>query len=244
LLLLLGSASCNLKKRLIYLNENQEISGVKNSYGSLIIQAGDRLEIKIAGLEPESALPFYFNVGAGTPGINTESPPNTFLINSEGNASIPVLGELKLAGMRLEEAEQMIKTKLKDIIKSPVVTIRLFNFNISVMGEVSSPGYYRIINNRMNILEALSLAGDVTASGNRRQITVWRQEEGKFTPYQIDLTTNKLFLSPVFNLKQNDLIYVSPNNLGLIQPTLFKTAAPIAISMTSLILTTFLFFFR
>lgn len=244
IVLLLGASSCNLKKKLVYLNENQPVSGVKNNYGTLIIQPGDRLEIKIAGLEPESALPFYFNVGAGTQGMNAESPPNTYLINSTGSTFIPVLGELKLGGSTLEEAEQLVRNKLTNIIKSPVVAIRLFNFNVSIMGEVNSPGYYRILNNRMNILEALSLARDITASGDRRKITVWRQEDGKITPYPVDLTTNQLFLSPVYNLKQNDLIYVAPNNLGLIQPTLFKTAAPIAISMTSLILTTFLFFFR
>jgi polysaccharide export outer membrane protein len=226
------------------MNENQSVSGISNRYGTLKIQPGDRLEIKIAGLESQSGLPFSFFPGQGVQGVNTESPGNTYMVDSKGITSIPVLGEIQVSNLTLEEAETLLKSKLKEVIKSPVVSIRLFNFMISVLGEVRNPGYYRVINNRINLLEALAMAGDINENGSRNKIVVWRQEAEKVVPYTIDISSNKIFLSPVFELRQNDMIYVSPNNSGLIQPTLLRTAAPLAISIASLILTTMLFFYR
>ena len=240
--------SCNLRKKMVYLNENEPVSGIVSRVGGLIIQPGDRLEIKIAGLESQSGLPFYFSQGVGQAqgalGSGAESPANTFPVDSKGIVQVPVMGKVKLGGLTLEEAESQLILKLGDYIKSPVVSIRISNFMISVVGEVKNPGYFKVANNRLTLLEALAMAGDISPNGSRKEITVWRQEAGKATPYQTDITSNKIFLSPVFELRQNDLIYVNPNKSGLLQPTLFRTATPLAVSIASLIITTMLFFVR
>lgn len=241
-LLFLLTNSCGLKQRFVYLNNGEKKSVFANSqYNYPIIQVGDRVEIKIAGLDPESALPFYFSGGAG---IGQESPPNTFFVDSNGEVAIPILGKVELAGFNLEEAEKLLTEKLKNLIKIPVVQIRIFNFTITVLGEVKSPGYIKIGNNKANLLEVIAMAGDLTINGDRKKIIIWREENNERKEYQVDLTSTSIFNSPVFLVKQNDLIYVRPNKTGLIQPTLFRTTGPMAMSVVSLILSTMLFFYR
>jgi len=242
LILFLLLNSCGLKKRFVYLNNGEKKSVVAESkYSSAIIQVGDRVEIKIAGLDPESSLPFYFSGGAG---IGQESPSNTFLVDSKGEVAIPILGKVELAGFNREEAEKLLTEKLKDLIKVPVVQIRIFNFMITVLGEVKSPGYIKIGNNKANLLEVLAMAGDLTMNADRKKIIIWREENNERKEYIVDLTSTSIFNSPVFLVKQNDLIYVRPNKTGLIQPTLFRTTGPMAMSVVSLILSTMLFFYR
>ncbi len=238
--------SCGLKQRFVYLyngEQNTVSANVKNS--SAIIQAGDRLEIKIAGLEPESALPFYFSSGTGsTATANQDTPPNTFPVDSKGDVAIPILGKVQLAGFNREEAEKVLSDKLKELIKTPVVQVRIFNFMVSVLGEVKTPGYIKIVNNKANLLEVLAMAGDLTSNADRKEIVVWREENNERKEYQVDLTSKSIFSSPVFLVKQNDLIFIRPNKTGLTQPTLLRSTGPVAVSIVSLILTTMLFFYR
>ncbi len=246
LILFLLLNSCGLKKRFVYLNNGEKKSIVADSkYSSAIIQVGDRVEIKIAGLDPESALPFYFSSGAGSnAGIGQDSPPNTFVVDSKGDVAIPIIGKIQLAGLNREEAEISITNKLKELIKTPVVQVRIFNFMVSVLGEVKTPGYIKIINNKANLLEVLAIAGDLTSNADRKEIIIWREENNERKEYLVDLTSTSIFSSPVFLVKQNDLIYVRPNKTGLIQPTLLRSTGPMAMSIVSLILTTMLFFYR
>ena len=246
LILFLLTNSCGLKQRFVYLNNGEKKSIVPESkYSSAVIQVGDRVEIKIAGLEPESSLPFYFSSGAGSgAAMGQESPPNTFLVDSRGEVAIPVLGKIHLGGLIREEAEKAITDKLKELIKTPVVQVRIFNFMITVLGEVKTPGYIKIINNKANLLEVLALAGDLTINADRQQIVVWREENNERKEYLVDLTSTLIFSSPVFFVKQNDLIYVRPNKTGLTLPTLLRSTGPMALSIVSLILTTMLFFYR
>jgi polysaccharide export outer membrane protein len=244
LFFLLIVSGCNLDKKFVYLNDGEQGKAIRSTTSRIIISPGDRLEIRIAGLEPQSALPFYFSAGQGSQVNSVENPPNTYFVNSDGMVAIPVLGAQKLGGLHPEEAESLLKEKLKDIIKSPVITIRLYNFMISVLGEVKSPGYYRIVNNRVNLLEALAMAGDINSNANRGEIIVWRNEGGEMKSTLVNLTSTSLFQSPVFDLKQNDIVYVRPNKSGLLQPTLFRSAIPTGIGIASLIVTALVLFFR
>jgi polysaccharide export outer membrane protein len=233
LLLFMGSTACNLKRKYIYFNNSGP--GYKTAPASFSpqINIGDRLEIKIAGLEPQSSLPFSFSSGPVQP-TTGENPAINYLVNSNGEVSIPVLGPIPVAGLQLEQAEALIRNKLIDLIKSPVVSVRISNFMISVLGEVKLPGYYRVTNNRITILEIIAMAGDITINGDRKSVIVWRKEAGETKPYEIDLTTTAIFQSPVFELRQNDVVYIKPNKSGLLQPTLFRTAAPILLSIGSI----------
>jgi polysaccharide export outer membrane protein len=237
-------SSCNLKNKYVYLFNNPKGSEIIQ-HVEPVIQKGDRLEIKIAGLEPESSLPFYFSTGTGTQAIaNIENPSNVFLVNEDGEIDMPVIGKIKLQGLNIRDAEFAVKSKLQNIIRVPVVQVRIFNYMVAVLGEVKMPGYYKVPNNRINILELIAMAGDVTLNANRNEVMLIRQTgEGEKTIF-IDLTSGSVFSSPGFNLRQNDIVYVRPNKSGLLQPTLLRSTGPIALSALSVILTMMVFFIR
>lgn len=235
--------SCRLRNRFEYFyNSSPGYKTVLPSF-SHIISVGDRLEVRIAGLEPQSSLPFSFSTG-GVQTASGDNPANNYLVNSKGEVNIPVLGSIKMAGLKMEEAESVIRNRLVDLIKSPVVSVRITNFTVSVLGEVKIPGNYKILNNRITVLDLVAMAGDVTVNGDRTSVIVWRREANEIKPNEIDLTSTAIFQSPVFELQQNDIVYVKPNKSGLLQPTLFRTAAPLALSLASISLSILILFIR
>ena len=241
--MLMAASGCGLKKKFTYFYNDKGSSA--ELFQEAVIRHGDRLEVKIAGLEPESSLPFYFFSGSGTQGTsNQASPSNVFPVSSEGEIHIPVLGKVPVVGLKLKEAETAIKAKLENLIRVPVVQVRIFNFMVTVLGEVKSPGYILIPNNRINILELLAMAGDVTPNGNRKEIIVIRKSGESEEQFSIDLTSNTLFASPGYHLRQNDIVYVRPNASGILQPTLFRSTGPFALSVISILFTAFLFLAR
>ena len=145
----------------------------------------------------------------GTEGISN------YTVNPEGNIDFPVLGELHVAGLTRSQVASLIKEKLisGNYVKDPTVTVEFLNSGISVMGEVESPGRYDINRDRLTILDALTLAGDLTIYGQRNNVLVIRQlEDGKSISYRLDLTDGKkLIESPAYYLQQNDVVYVEPN---------------------------------
>ena len=140
-----------------------------------------------------------------------------YLVDTDGNIDYPVLGKLKLEGLTIEEAKQLLKKKFEEgkLLNDPVVIIRFNNFRISVTGEVRSPGVYPVNGERISILEALSAAGDLLVTGKRDNILVIRDFNGVKTYTRIDLTSKEVFNSPVYYLTQNDVIYVEPNSFGV-----------------------------
>ena len=134
----------------------------------------------------------------------------------------PVLGQLAVAGKTREEIASYIKTELigRNLVKDPVVTVEYMNLCISVLGEVARPGRYAIDRDELNVLDAISVAGDLTIYGKRENVKILREENGKRLVYGIDLTNaNQLYSSPVFNLRQNDVVYVEPNDVRARQST-------------------------
>ena len=144
-------------------------------------------------------------------GITGQLRQQTYLVDEKGEINFPVLGKLKLGGMSREDATTLLENKLKDYITDPVVTIRLTNFRISVIGEVNLPGVYTITNERVSILEAIALAGDLSINGKRDNLLLIREDGGVLTKKYIDLRGDNLFNSPYFYLKSNDIIYIEPN---------------------------------
>lgn len=189
------------------------------------VMPGDKISIVVNSKDP--VLSDLFNlpvishrVGAG--GISSASNLGSsqyvsyYTVDPEGYIDFPILGELHIAGLTRHEVTELIKKRLMadKLVQDPVVTMEYVNTGISVMGEVASPGRYDINKDRLNILEALSLAGDLTINGLRTNVKVIREENGKARTYLVDLTDSKsLQNSPVYYLQQNDIIYVEPNNL-------------------------------
>lgn len=139
-----------------------------------------------------------------------------YTVTPAGTIFFPVLGELSIAGMRRYEVAEFIRNKLieEDLVKDPIVTVEFANMGISVLGEVKSPGRYEFNKDRLTIIDAIAMAGDLTLNGQRTDILVLRQtDNGKEQAYFVDMTdTKNVYSSPVFYLQQDDVIYVAPND--------------------------------
>ena len=145
-----------------------------------------------------------------------------YTVDADGNIDFPVLGKIHVAGMKREEIASHIKNELvtKNLVKDPVVTVEFMNLCISVLGEVNNPGRFNIDRDRITILDAISMAGDLTIYGNRYKVMVMRQEGDIQRVYGVNLTSGEhIYTSPVYYLQQNDVVYVEPNDVKARQST-------------------------
>ena len=152
----------------------------------------------------------------------SSSAVSGYTVDADGNIDFPVLGKLHVAGLTRAETAAYIKQQLieQEQAKDPVVTVEFMNLTVAVMGEVSKPGRYAIDKDKLTILDALSLAGDLTIYGRRDNVLVFRIVDGKETSYKVDLCTAKsLIYSPVYYVQQDDIIYVEPNEMRARQST-------------------------
>lgn len=240
--------SCGTKQDIVYFQDADIVGSSRaiNNYNPTI-RPDDLMTIVVSALDQDAARPFNLTSVSFTSetGEVGRVAQQTYLIDTNGNIHFPVLGTLKLAGLNRIQATALIKDLLTEYIKDPIVNIRIINFKVTVLGEVARPGSYTIPNERITIIEALGLAGDLTIQAERKNILLIREENGKKTYNRINLTSEEVFNSPVYYLQQNDVIYVEPNNsraksstvgpnvsatLGVIS-TLF-TAVALVISIT------------
>ncbi|MCS2724508.1 polysaccharide biosynthesis/export family protein [Bacteroides uniformis] len=145
-----------------------------------------------------------------------------YTVNKDGNIDFPVLGHVHVAGMTREEIASCIKEELtsKNLVKDPVVTVEFMNLTVSVLGEVENPGRFNIDKDKLTLLDALALAGDLTVYGKRDNVLVQREENGKKVFYTVNLNSgHDLYASPVYYLQQNDIVYVEPNSVRARQST-------------------------
>lgn len=146
--------------------------------------------------------------------IGTPKGVSGYTVDKNGDITFPVLGKVHIAGMNREEIANHIASELisKDLIKEPVVTVEFMNLTVSIIGEVNRPGRYKIDKDKLTLLEAISMAGDLTIFGRRDKVLVQREEDGKQKLYQVNLNSGyNLYASPVYYLQQNDVVYVEPN---------------------------------
>ena len=218
------------------------------------IMPKDLLTIVVSCTNPELAIPFNLTVASNAGiAVSTSSYVTTqpvlqpYLVDNEGKINFPVLGELKIGGLTKREAEQLIIDKLKPYIKeTPIVTVRMVNYKISVLGEVARPGTFTINNEKVNLLEALAMAGDMTVWGVRDNVKLIREgADGKQEIVTLDLNKAETILSPYYWLQQNDIVYVTPNkakarNSDIGNSTsLWFSATSILVSLASLLVTIF-----
>lgn len=212
--LLLIMSSCVTQQDWVYF-QGESASKAKVQPYELRYQANDLLSINVSALDIQAARPFNLFVSSpdmsNNLNLNGQIQQQTYLIDENGKINFPVLGKLTISGLSREEATNYLENELKAYIKDPVVTIRLTNFRISVIGEVNMPGTYTVTNERVSILEALALAGDLSINGKRSNLLLVREEGGILTKNYIDLRSDDLFNSDYFFLEPNDLLYVEPN---------------------------------
>ena len=212
LILIVLVASCASKKDVYYF-QDIDSTAAENSFKFLNIQPGDILDIQIKALNPESVLIFQRQA---TLGLQQQQVQNRaidgYLVGEDGSINLPIVGAIDTTNQSTQALAQIIQEALKPYINNPTVNIRLLNFRISVLGEVNKPGTFNILEERLSLPQALGLAGDLTINGDRNHLLLIRNEAGKKTNQVIDLTKTDFLQSPFYFLKQNDIIYVRPNN--------------------------------
>ena len=247
-------ASCTSYRNVPYL-QNPEV--VNNFIEDLPlydarIMPKDLLTITINTTDPLVAAPFILVVQSSLDASvtsTTQPALQQYLVDNNGEINFPVLGRLKVCNMTIREVESFIQTKLKPYIVNevPIVTVRMVNYKISVLGEVNNPGTFTFSNEKVNILEALAMAGDMTIYGVRDDVKLIRENaNGERRIIKLNLTNAAIVTSPYYYLEQNDIIYIKPNktkakNSGVGTTTsLWLTSTSILVSIASLLATIFL----
>lgn len=218
IILILGTTimlfSCASQKDYVYFQKSETDSGLIAAVipAPTLLSPGDVVSIGVSAIDPEVVKPFNVNSQATGDGVKVSSGSlPSYLIDEQGNIDFPVVGVLKISGMTSADATRKLKEKIKTYVNNPLVTLKIQNHKVSVLGEVKSPGVYPITNERLTLPEALAMAGDLQISGVRKNVLVVREVNGQQTETRVDLTSRKLFSSPVYYLQHNDLIYVEPN---------------------------------
>lgn len=221
--------SCSAGKDIAYFQNKLVDQPEKiDKHAGIVIQPKDMLSIVVSSRNPELVAMFNLPVISYQAGSEIVAAGGYnqrlmgYVVDTEGCIDFPVLGRLKVAGMTRWELAEMIKNKLiKDgLLTDAVVTVEFMNFKVSVMGEVTSPGTYTIEGDKVTVLQALSLARDLTIYGKRENVSVIREKDGERVIYEIDLTDVDMFKSPGYYLQQNDVVYVEPSEIKARQSTI------------------------
>ncbi len=218
--ILMMAVSCKTAQDIDYMKNIEDVA-IKTSVRaySSTIQPSDQLVITVLAKDNEVAKPFnqnYYSTDmsqySNVPTRNVSVEP-TYLVDSKGNIDFPVLGTINTTGKTVDQLRDELKATLSQYIKNPGVNIRTVNYRITVLGEVNRTGTIVIPDGQpTTILNVIGLAGDLTIYGQRKNILLIRNVDGETTKHYIDLTNAELFNSPYYYVKQNDVIYVSPNN--------------------------------
>lgn len=221
--ILLTCASCVSQKKMIYLQGADYLQDnpqqIKENF-ELKIQSDDQLAISISSKDRELIEPFNNNtlIGSGSgmnSQYNSQAGVSYFQVDKDGNIEFPIFGTLKASGLTRMELAKVLENRLisQNYIKDPLVSIKIMSFKVTVLGEVKAPGVQNVTGERLTLLEALGMAGDLLPSARRENIMVIREEDGKRKSYMVDLTSSYDVLnSPCYYLQQNDVVYVEPNS--------------------------------
>ncbi len=241
--LALLTVSCTNTKKVTYFNTVGE-GLIPSSMSSLepVIQKSDILSITVSSPNPEATAmynaPNLMTLGGNvTSSSGNIAPASGYLVNQDGNVEFPGLGNVLVAGLTKQKAKEML-TKLlleKGLLKEPIVTLRYLNFRVTVLGEVTRPTVVSVPNEKISLLEAIGLAGDLTIYAKRDNVLLIREEKGSKLIKRINLNDNELFSSPYYYLKSNDVIYVEPNSAKVASASRTQQLLPSLIGALSLI---------
>ena len=213
--------SCKPKENMVYMENNVSTMDqeVKNAvFQGTHLQAGDLLDIKVTAFDEYAVRPFNLHSmnQAGNTNEMIQSPaaqtiPDGYLVSNEGYLIFPVLGKIYVQNLTMSELRADLEKRLLEYLSDPMVSIRQLNFNITVLGEVKNPGRYTSANDKVTILQALGMAGDLTPGGERTKIKLLRHENGIDQTHLINLTDKNMTSSPYYYMQQNDVLYVEPD---------------------------------
>ena len=217
IMVLIIFSSCIPQKKIKYLQPIHEDSTNRAVFTTPVYQeyhlsVGDNLYIKVRSLD-ENSNNFFNNMGNDNrnSGFNDASIYlNSYTVDPKGNIVFPFIGPVQVLGKTIDETQQIVADVLNDYLKETTIIVKLVNFNITFVGEVRRPGEYKIYQDKINIFEAISLAGDISEYGNRNEIKLLRMTDEGTAMHIIDLTSENILESPFYYLKPNDVIYIEP----------------------------------
>lgn len=240
-------ASCAGRKDVVYFQDSKEKQLVPiqaiNEHPK--IQVNDILNIKVHSLNPASVIEFNMDAGQG----NMQAQRLELLrltgysVNEDGYIKFPKIGNIYVEGLTVRQAEERIKEYLVQDVINPNVKIMILNFKFTIHGEVRNPGTFEIFDDNMTLPQALGMAGDLTINGRRDHVTVFRTENDQRVIKHLDLTTTDWMNSPFYFIKQNDYIYVEPNNPKISSAGYVGNVGTL-LSVVSILLTTAVLIFR
>ncbi|MDB5207179.1 MAG: polysaccharide export protein [Flavisolibacter sp.] len=202
-----------------YLEKSKDTTGTSVvQLSEPVIQKNDLLSIKVYSLSANPAIDALYNLPEQTvAGSSTVGNTAGFLVDNEGNIEYPRLGVFHVEGLKKAQLAQVIKKSLDTILKSPSVIVRFLNYRITILGEVRTPGTFTIPTEKVTILEALGIAGDITEYGNKATVKIMRETSGQASIQTVDLTSKDIFASPFYRLQQNDVVFVEQTTRKLRQ---------------------------
>lgn len=216
--LLLGS--CSVPKDVVYFQgvdklTPEQIMSLEQTYKT-VIRPGDLLNITVTAWDPTVATPFnppvYAYAQQGEQPVASSPAMYNYLVDENGFITFPVLGKVQVNALTCLELADTLQKKITAYISDPLVNVQIANFKVAVMGEVARPGALTVRNNRMSVIDAINLCGDLTINANRKNILLIRDENGKKSFARLDITDPAIFASPYYYLQQNDVLYVEPND--------------------------------
>lgn len=245
-------SSCGSTKNIAYFQNSDQVDfELSRMLYDAKIMPKDILSITVSTSNPEAAKPFNLSVptmfSSSNNSLNTNGNLQSYLVDNEGCIDFPIVGTLQVGGLTKSDCEQLIRAKILPYLnknENPIVTVRMTNYKISVLGEVNRPGMFTVSNEKINILEALAQAGDLTIYGVREKIKLIREDAtGKKEIHVLNLNDASIINSPYYYLQQNDIVYVEPNkvksrnsNVGT-TTGLWLTGTSILVSLASLLYT-------
>lgn len=250
----LFSVSCVDSKKIAYFNNLRDtVLRDSGTAFEAVIQKNDLLSITVSSLNPEASYMFNLqNQSAAPPTLTTSASglPTTstnpsaggmqqlgYLVGDDGSIKFPVIGNIPAAGLTKRQLEKNIASVLteKKLLVDPIVSIRFLNFRVTVLGEVTRPTTISVANERISILEAIGLAGDLTIYGKRDNVMLVREEGDKKMVRRINLNSGNILTSPYYYLKTNDVVYVEPNKTKIASTSRTQQLLPIILSGLSFV---------
>lgn len=226
-LAILLTGACSTPKNITYFETGNDLSleqmDMMKNYIDPTLKEGDVLAIAISAIDPAAVAPFNLPLvsfvqngvvanATGTKDVTASQAMQTYTINAQGEINFPVIGRLKIAGMKKGEAIALLEEKISSYVDDPIVNMNISNYKVTVLGEVNRPGSFPVTSDRVSLLDALGYAGDMTIYGNRKNVKIIRDTRGIKDVIVFDLTNSDLLANPNFYLQQNDVVYVEPNS--------------------------------
>ena len=236
----LVETACVNTKKTTYFNDIQASNFTPSAVDSALvtIQKNDILSIVITSLNPEASAIFNTTNISSNNTTGTNQSTGGYLVNTEGAIELPILGNIKVAGLTKSQLKQKITTILidKKLLLDPIVSIRQLNFEITVLGEVGKPSVITVPSEKVSLIKALGLAGDITIYGEKNNVTLIRESSGKRTVTHLNLNSADFLTSPYYYLQPNDVVYVESNKNKVASVSRIRQTLPIIISSLSFLI--------